>query len=194
MFLYLYVSSYLGAQLFVNSSRVSGFGKLVRYRTAEDQFLVEASRPYFYRYTHIKAPTNPLVLDNTSVSIAQSQMMPNKGLNCCSLIQELLKELSPCSWVCCFIDDIDIFLSSRVVCNVLVVVELKSSWHSERSILPRWVEIWVYLKLKIPCRCTIELDFASSRGIAVSRFALQRPYRRKRVSQTSAIVFLCMKE
>jgi hypothetical protein len=72
MFLYPYVSSHLGAQLFVNSSRVSGFGKLVRYRTAEDQFLVEASRPYFYRYTHIKAPTNPLVLDNTSVSIAQS--------------------------------------------------------------------------------------------------------------------------
>jgi hypothetical protein len=66
---------------------------------------------------------------------------------------------------------------------VLPVIELKSSWHGERSILPRWIETWVYPKLNFLCfrvaaapEESFELDFASSWSVAV--FALQRPYQR----------------
>lgn len=134
MLLDLYIGSYLRAQLFVNSARVFGFNKLVQYRTAKDQFLIKAGRPYFYRYTHIEAPTNPLVLNNTSILIAQSQVMLNNILDRCTLIRQLLKELSPHLRVCCFINDIFILLDSRLVCNVLPVIKLESSQHSRRSI------------------------------------------------------------
>ncbi len=116
------------------------------HRTTKDQVLVEAGRPYFYKYTNIKAPTNPLVFcfDCTSVFIPQSQVMPNNVLDRCTLIPELLKELSPCSRVCCFIDDVDIFLEGRLICNVLPVVELENSRHGKRSIPKRRIKIWVY--------------------------------------------------
>ncbi len=78
---YLYVGSNLVAQFLVNTASVIGFGKLVWHRTTKDQVLVKAGRPSFHRYIYIKAPSNLLVLcfDNTSVLIAQSQVMPNKA-------------------------------------------------------------------------------------------------------------------
>lgn len=153
LILYPNVGSSLAAQFLVNGARVFGFGKLVWHRTAKDQVLVEAGRPYFHRYTHIKAPPNPLVLcfDNTSISIAQSQVMSNDGLDRCSLIPELLIELSPCSRVCCFIDDVGIFLQGRLVSEVLPIIELESSWHGERGIprhaSPREIGIEIWLAL-----------------------------------------------
>ena len=88
LILHPHMSSHLRAQLFVHSTRILGFSKLVWHRTTEDELLVEAGRLYLDRYTDIEAATNPLILciDNTNVSIAEPQVVLNKSLNSLSLV------------------------------------------------------------------------------------------------------------
>ncbi|OAF60944.1 hypothetical protein VC83_02755 [Pseudogymnoascus destructans] len=103
--------------------------------------------------------------------------MPNNALDRCTLIPELLKELSPCSKVMLLIDHVGIFLTGRLVCNVLPVVELKSSCHGERSIPRRLLRV-SFLRHKVAAMLeeSFELDFVSPWGVATSAF--QRPYQR----------------
>jgi hypothetical protein len=81
---------HLRAQLLIHCAGVLDFSKLVWHRTTKDELLVAAGRSYLDRYTDIEAATNPLSLciDNTGVSIAEPQVVPNKCLNSLSLVPE----------------------------------------------------------------------------------------------------------
>ena len=75
LILYPGIRSYFRAQLLINCSRVLDFSKLM--------LLVVAGRLYLDRYADFKATTNPLSLciDNTGVSSAESQVVPDKCWN-----------------------------------------------------------------------------------------------------------------
>jgi len=71
--LYLRISSYLRAQLFIHYTRVLSFGKLMWHGIMKDELLVEAGQLYLDRYIYIKATSNPLILciNNTGISISE---------------------------------------------------------------------------------------------------------------------------
>ncbi len=90
LILYPGIRSHFRAQLLINCSRVLDFSKLMWHRTPKDELLVVAGRLYLDRYADIKAATNPLSLciDNTGVSSAEPQVVPDKCLNDLPLVPE----------------------------------------------------------------------------------------------------------
>jgi hypothetical protein len=125
------IRSHLRAQLLVHCARVLDFSKLVWHRTAKDELLVTPGRTYLDGYTNIEAATNPSLLRryNAGVVIIKPQMVFNNCLDGLSLVPKRLVELYRCLEVCCFADDICVFLQRRLVCDGSPVIYVDGSRH-----------------------------------------------------------------